>query len=226
MGSRGRLRVVLHGEEGPHFVSQSLDRVVVQVDMRDLHGLARRAQTLRVHGISVVLRTDRHLSRREIHARLIGTVMAEFQFMRRSPERQTQDLMSETDPEYGLRLDEFSNDRLDTLNGRGIARPVRKEDPIGIECQGLGGRRRRGHDRHVEALFHQKSQDVSLHTEVIGHDFEPTCGTLGTRKLSSNPRPGAVLIHIRRVTGHLGDPVDAIEPGRRSRALDEFHLVL
>ncbi len=65
-------------------MGQSLDGIVVQIDMRDLDGFAGGPQAIRIHCVAVILRTDRDFSSRQILAWLISAVMTKFQFVRPS----------------------------------------------------------------------------------------------------------------------------------------------
>ena len=77
--------VVLHGENRQLLVTQTFDRVVVEVYMRDLHlgGIER----IKVDTETVILRGDLDLAGRKVLDRLVGSAMAELEFVRAASHR-------------------------------------------------------------------------------------------------------------------------------------------
>ena len=70
--------MILNGKERQLTMRQSLNGVVVQVEMSYLR---RSFERVGVNGKSVVLRGNLHLSSREIHDRLIPSMVAELEFV-------------------------------------------------------------------------------------------------------------------------------------------------
>src|SRR5271168_5084948 len=96
MRPRRSLRMILHGEKRQRFVPQSLQRVVVQIYMRQLNlvGIDR----LRIDSEVVVVRRDLHLAVGHILNRMISAVMAELQLVGLATERKASKLMPQTYP--------------------------------------------------------------------------------------------------------------------------------
>src|SRR5215469_4077200 len=101
---------------------------------------------------------------------MIGSAMAEFQFVRLAAERQAENLLAETDAENRLLADQLAYLANLTLERFGIARAVGEKNPIGIERQDVLGGRSRGHDRHASAGLHETAQNVPLDSVIIGDD--------------------------------------------------------
>src|SRR5690606_790163 len=91
-------RMILNAECPEFAVLQPLNRLIVEVHMRDL-GPGR--ERLAVHGKSMVLRGDLDLAVLQIQHGLIGAPVAELQLERLPPQRQPQQLMPQADPEDG-----------------------------------------------------------------------------------------------------------------------------
>jgi hypothetical protein len=90
------LGMILHTEDWEFLVPHSLDCAVVQVDVRDFHVGRER---LGIDGEPVVLCRDRYFAAAQIFYRLVGAAVAEFQFECRSAKRESENLMTETNPE-------------------------------------------------------------------------------------------------------------------------------
>ena len=131
--TRRRLGVVLHGEQRQLAVAQALDRVVVQVHVRDLDvlGLGERGG---VDGEAVVLRRDHDAPGLLVALGLVRAVVPEAQLARRAAEREAEDLVAEADAEQRhASPDQLAHDR-DRVGHRGrIARAVGQEHAVGLE---------------------------------------------------------------------------------------------
>ena len=90
--------MILHAKDRQFLVTHSFDCAVVQVDMGHFNFGRER---LRIHGETVILRGDRHFAGTQIFDRLIRAAMAKFQLECRSAEREPENLMAETYPDYG-----------------------------------------------------------------------------------------------------------------------------
>ena len=117
MRPRRGLRVILNTECRQFFVLQTLNRFVVQVDMRHLD-IGR--EPFGIHRKTMVLCRDFHLPCRQVHHRLVSPMMTEFQFERFSPQREPHDLMPKADSEHRL----FSQKLSDIFNGIGANRRI------------------------------------------------------------------------------------------------------
>src|SRR5438874_1199406 len=98
--------MILNAEDRQFLVPHAFHCVVVQIDMADLDVLRER------FGIDcepVVLRGDRDPAALQIFHRLIRAAMTELEFECRSPERETEDLMAETDSEDWPLAHEIAN---------------------------------------------------------------------------------------------------------------------
>src|ERR1700689_1515919 len=99
MRSRRSFRMVLHRKKRHAGSLQSLDGVVIQVQMRQYRAPFERVVVDRE---AVVLRRDLDAPRAQIHHRMIGAMMAEVELVGLAAERQPKQLMSETDAEHRL----------------------------------------------------------------------------------------------------------------------------
>ena len=75
---------------------QTLDGVVVQINMRDLDLI--EVQTFRIHSKTVILRRYFNLLSRNIENGMISAMVAEFQLECPAAKRQSKNLMTETNP--------------------------------------------------------------------------------------------------------------------------------
>ena len=94
-----------------------------------------------------------------------------------------------------------------SASGRGIARPVREEDPVGLVVEDRLGRGRAGHDRDLAADIDQVAGDVPLHAEVERDDVRATAVA------GSGVRAGS--IRVARPALDAKRRVQAELPGRR-----------
>ena len=89
--------MVLDGKKRMMEVAQPLRRLIIEVDMGDLGPPGQRGD---INTKAVVLGGDFNLSGRHIHDRVIAAVVAELEFKGCAPQRQAQNLMTQTNPEY------------------------------------------------------------------------------------------------------------------------------
>ena len=125
-------RMILHAEDRQLLVAHSLDRAVIQIDVRYLYIGSER---LRVHGESVILRGDGNFACAQIFYRLIGPTMAEFQFECRAAEREAENLMAEANPEDRLFAHQIVHGFVRVRKRRWIARAVGEKNSVGLESE-------------------------------------------------------------------------------------------
>src|SRR5438270_689117 len=94
------LGMILNAECPHRSMFEAFDRVVVQIDVRDVYII--QIQTIRIDCKTVILRRDFNLLSFEVVNRVISAVMPELQLIGLSAERQPHDLMAKTDPENRL----------------------------------------------------------------------------------------------------------------------------
>ena len=96
--------MVLHGKQRETAVPQAFIGVIVQVQMGyfDVRG-----ERIRINGKPMILRSDRYLSGSEILNRLVAAPMTEFQFKCFAAVRESQQLMTEANPEYRTLTDQL-----------------------------------------------------------------------------------------------------------------------
>src|SRR6266550_1122728 len=224
VGPRPGLGMVL--DRKGRFVAEgeALDRVVVEVHMRELHravaGIrpqprrqrpARSVRRLEAEGLggdgeAMVLRGDLDPTVGEAGDRMVRAVVAESEFERRQAERQAQKLVAEADPEDGHLAEELPDGGDAVADCLGIAGPVGEEDPVGPPGEQLRRRRRRRVDRDGTPVGRELAQDVRLHAEVVGGD----------------PEPGAVAgPFVGLAGGDLGDEIRADHRRVVPEALDD-----
>src|SRR5579864_743388 len=97
MRSGRRLRMVLHGKKWHSGSTQTFDGFVVEIQMRQLRTAYQR---FGIHRESMILRSYFHPPRPQIHDRMIRTMMPKIEFVRFPTQRQSQQLMAETNSEY------------------------------------------------------------------------------------------------------------------------------
>ena len=115
--------------------------------------------------------------------------------------------MPEANAKGGLRANEFPHVFPYAFDSGGIARAVRKEDRVGVERQGFGGRGRRRDHGHVKAMIGKQTQDVLFNAEVVRHEFKCRTGSRIARELSFDATPATLRPRIGFAARHLGDEV-------------------
>ena len=97
MRAGARLGVILHRERRERLVPHALDRVVVEVYVRDFEAVRNR---LWQDGEIVVLARDLHVACRKILNRMVATVVAKFQPPRLRAAGKREQLMPQTNSHY------------------------------------------------------------------------------------------------------------------------------
>src|SRR5262245_63618955 len=120
----------------------------------------------------MILRRNFHAARFEVFHRLIRAAVTELQLERFPAERESENLVTETDAENGDATSNQVTHRLDrVIKSSGITLPVRKENPCGLVFQRFIRGSRGGHHAHFEAVLAQSAEDVVLHSEVVGDNW-------------------------------------------------------
>ena len=93
----GGLGVVLHGQDRLAAVAEAFQRLVVEVDVRELDVVL--AERVGVDGEAVVLRGDLDPAAAQVLDRMVAAAVAELQLVRLAAEGQAEELVAEADPE-------------------------------------------------------------------------------------------------------------------------------
>jgi hypothetical protein len=119
----------------------------------------------------MILRRDKHASSFDFLDRVISPPVAISHLRRRASKSEPQKLVSEADPKSRNPCRrKRPNGFLRVPNGCRIARPVGKEDSVGLErerCFGIGVSR---DDGHPTVILAEQPQDVALDPVVVRHD--------------------------------------------------------
>ena len=108
----------------------------------------------------MILRSDLDFPCYQILHRLIGTAMTELKFEGPSTKGKSQDLVSQTDPEYGFLSDEIADGINQVWHALGIAWAAGQEYALGLKGQYLlGGSRGRDND-NITAMRSELSEDI------------------------------------------------------------------
>ena len=99
--------------------------------------------------------------------------MAEFHLEGARAKSQRHELVPQANAKGGhARFNDFARGGNGVVARLRVARAVGEENAIRLHGQHFGGRRLRGHHRHLAAARGQHAQDVVFHAEVIGHHAE------------------------------------------------------
>src|SRR5690348_9560785 len=104
---RRGLRMVLDAEYGVISEPETLERLVVEIDVRDL-GLAG-AERIGIDREAMIMAGDLDLAGQLVPYRVIGAAMAELHLVCPAAHRQAEDLVAEADPEHRYFSDEPTN---------------------------------------------------------------------------------------------------------------------
>src|SRR5258708_22638320 len=100
---------------------------------------------------------------------MIRAVMSELEFKGLSAQRQPANLMPKANPENRDAPDHFANVFDGISHWLRIARPVRKEDSVGLHRQNILGGGLRRDDVDFAVVVHEQPQYVLLDAIVVGH---------------------------------------------------------
>ncbi len=165
VGPRGRLGVILHREGGKRAVTESLERLVVQVDVGDLDRLLRQA--VDVDDEPVVLRGDLDRARLQVFHRVVGAVMAELELGGPAAQGQAQDLVAQADAEDRLPAEQLAHGLHRVADRLRVARAVGQEDPVRVPGQDFFRRGGGREDLELAAGPVEGAQDGKLDPEVV-----------------------------------------------------------
>ena len=136
--------------------------------MRHFH-IARQRRF--VDGETVILAGNHDPAAGQVDDRMIRAVMAEFHLQRLRANGQAENLVAEANAEQrNLALDELARRGDRVIAGLRIARAVREEHAIRLQCQRVAGGGLRRHDDHFAAAIDQHAQDIALDAEIVGDD--------------------------------------------------------
>src|SRR5882757_4171594 len=121
--------MILNAEDRQFLVPHSLQGAVVQIYV--CHFYAGR-QRVGIDCEPVILRRDRHLTAAQIFYGLVRAVMPKFQFVSRSTERGSENLMAETNSENRLLAHQIARRLVRIRQGCGIYRSIGKKNAIRI----------------------------------------------------------------------------------------------
>src|SRR5262245_43637568 len=125
--------MVLNTESGQGAVLEAFHRVVIQVNVGDLHVI--QIQTVRINRETMILRRDLDLISRQIEDRMIAAMMSELEFVCPAAQSQAKDLMAKANAEHRFFSEEIAHIRDGVLEGFRIAGPVRKKNTVWLEVQ-------------------------------------------------------------------------------------------
>ncbi len=144
--------MVLHAENALAPVTETFQRLIVQVDMRDFDIV--HVQRIRIHRETVIVRGNLHSLGQLIEHRVIRATMPELQFVSFPAEGEPQDLIAQANAKNRRLADQLAHIRDLTVQRFRVARPIRKKHAI----------------RFLQAIT--SSADVSDGTTVTRH---PEC---------------------------------------------------
>ena len=209
MGAGGVLRMVLDGEGRELFVAHTLDAVVVQVDVGQLHQL--RIQTGHVHAEAMVLGGDFDLAGLEILDRLVAAAVAEFEFVGLAAIGQAEDLVAQADAEDRFFTQQFSDVFYHAFDAGRIAGAIGEKDAVWIHGQNFGGAGGGRDDLHPATPFGQQSGLVVLEAEIEGHHLVLARASGG--EIAAVNRL-VVCPSVRRLAGYLAHQIPPDEARR------------
>src|SRR2546425_10574114 len=162
--------MILNAECRQGAVFETFDRVVVQIDVRDVDVV--QVQAFRIDGETVILSRDLHLLPLHIKDGMVSAMMAEFQLECPAAKRQTHDLMSQANSEDWF-LTKESTDIVDGIFERlRIAGTIGEKHAVGLQRQYFLGRSGRRNDCHLRTATREIPQNMRFDSEVISHDVK------------------------------------------------------
>src|SRR5688572_33057810 len=105
-------------------MAEALERLVVQVDVRELDVVL--VERVRIDREPVILRRNLHAAGPQIFHRMIAASMSELQLVGSAPQRKTQQLLTEADAEHGTLPDDLPNVLLAVVHGLRTPRAFRE----------------------------------------------------------------------------------------------------
>ena len=133
MRTGARLRMILHAKERQRAMAKTFKRIVVQVDMRQIH--LALLERVRIDGKVMVVRGDLDFARLRMLHRMVAAMMSKFQLVGLAAKRKTNQLMSQTNAEHRLASGKLADILLRVGQGLGIAGSIRQENTVRLERQ-------------------------------------------------------------------------------------------
>jgi hypothetical protein len=196
------LRMILNGKDRFLAMTQSFDRPVVEIHVRDFElWCTGNFFFTSFDREAVILRRDQHSSRRDFFHWMISAAMAVRHFHRACAVRESQDLMPQADTKnWYAAIGNRAHSTGRVIDGSGITWPIREEHAARLECKRFVRRRLRRNDRDSTIVLGEQAQNVSLDAEVVRDDV--------MRRLRTSPR---VALSCR----HAGCEVEPFHRGTR-----------
>src|SRR6185295_2432374 len=157
--------VILHAEHRMVAMAETLQRLVVQIRVSDLDFV--EVQRFGIDCEAVVVRRDLDASGNLVEHRMIRAAMAELQLERLSTERESGDLLTQTDAEDRHAPDKFANLRDLKFERLRIPGSVREKHTIRLQREHIFGGRPGGNHRKSAPYMHQAAQNVPLDAEIV-----------------------------------------------------------
>ena len=145
-------------------MAETLERLVVQVDVGDLDRLLRQA--VDVDDEPVVLGGDLDCARLQVFHRVVGAVMTELELGGPAAQGQAQDLMAQADAENRLLAEQLAHGVHRVADWLRVARAVGQEDSVRVPGQDFFRRGGGREDLELAAGFVERAQDGELDPEV------------------------------------------------------------
>ena len=162
--------MILNAERRQRPVFEAFNRVVVQIDVRDVDIV--EVETFRVDRETVILRRDLHLLSLDVEYGMISSVMPEFQLERPAAKREPHDLMAEADSKDRFLAEQRTNIPDSVFEWLGIAGTIREKHTVGLQRQYVLRRCGCGNDGNLRAAPREISQNVRLDSEVVSNDVK------------------------------------------------------
>ena len=155
--------------------------------------------------------------------------MPELQLVGRRTDGVRDDLVTEADTKDWVGLDEILHGFVGILEGRRIARAVRKENAVGVIGTDDRGRGRRREDLHVKARGHEATEDGGLSAEVVGGDAVTHRTILRLVQVCARDGEGFAVtgggvVIIGSLAGDFLDEVSADRASPSPRTLEGFFV--
>src|SRR5438067_7723595 len=122
-------RVILHAEERQRAVAEAFERVVIQINVRQLNFTL--SDRIGIDGEVMVVRRDLDFAAVETLYRMVAAVMPKLQLVSPAAECEPDELMSKADAEDWRLAHQPANVVPRIIHWLGIAGAVREEDTIG-----------------------------------------------------------------------------------------------
>ncbi len=214
------LGVILHAEQRQRAVAQALQRVVVQVDVRQVDFAL--LQRVGIDGEVVIVRGDLDLAGLHLLHRMIAAVMSELQLVSLAAQRQPDQLMPQTDSEDRNLAHQIANTFLRVSDRLGIAGPVGEKHAVRLQREHIFRAGSGRHNCHPAAFAHQTAKNVVLDPIVIGDHMMFRRRVFHADNLCRLVRAHTLIPLIDVARGDFLRQVRAIHLGDRARLRDQL----